>query len=92
MAARYDRDWYIGQVTDVDPDEEEVEVSFMKKITMKGNLQFKWPERPDQLWVAKTDMLCQIQKPIPIGKSSRTNKSFQIIDSDLASVTFLFEE
>ena len=50
---KYDKNWYIGKVTDLDDDDDEVEISFMefKKKT------FQWPSIKDKLWLGRSAIL-----------------------------------
>ena len=42
VPALYDKDLYIGKVTDIDYTDNEVEVSFMQK-----EKNYQWPRNPD---------------------------------------------
>lgn len=67
VACAYSGHWYIGQITDIDEEDKELEVNFMER---SKNL-YRWPNRKDQIWVPYSDVLCEISKPIPSGKSAR---------------------
>jgi len=79
VAALYDKDWFIGKVTDIDDTDNEVEVSFMQK---KKNL-YQWPRNPDVIWIEKDDVLCTVNAPTETGKSKRM---FRITDADEAII------
>lgn len=67
VACAYSGHWYIGQITDFDEEDKELEVNFMER---SKNL-YRWPNRIDQIWVSYSDVLCEISQPIPSGKSAR---------------------
>lgn len=67
VAAVYLDNWYIGQIRDIDTDDNTVEVSFLEK---KKSL-FQWPSRSDIIWVDNSSVLCKISPPKPSGKSKR---------------------
>lgn len=67
VACAYSGHWYIGQITDIDEEDKELEVNFMER---SKNL-YRWPNRKDQIWVPYSDVLCEISQPIPSGKSAR---------------------
>ncbi|XP_071479520.1 uncharacterized protein [Diadema antillarum] len=67
VAARYDEDWYVGQV--VEADDEDVHINFM--ATGSGKVKentFKWPVREDKIWVARDQVLCHIEAPRRLSK------------------------
>ena len=68
VAAFYDVHWYVGKI--VDTDDNEFEISFMEK---KKNL-YRWPSKPDEIWVDADKIVCKIDEPKPTGKSSRLFK------------------
>jgi hypothetical protein len=70
VAAIYDGKWYVGRVEDVDNVERECEINFM----IKTKNMFKWPERPDQIWVKQSSILCNLHPLVPSGKTCRTFK------------------
>ena len=70
VAAVYDQKWYIGQVVDIEKDEDEVEVNFM---THAKNL-YRWPQQHDRIWIDIENILCEISPPVPSGKSKRLFK------------------
>ena len=69
--------WYIGEVVDVDPEDDELEIKFMEQ---KKKL-FQWPTREDSLWLPRKDILCKIDEPSQTGKSGRMYR-LQTIDLD----------
>jgi hypothetical protein len=75
VAAIYEKKWYIGQIEEKDTKDNDVLINFM--TSAKNN--FKWPAKPDRLWLDVSDILCKIAKPTSCGKSNRT---FKISESD----------
>jgi hypothetical protein len=75
VAAVYNKICYIGRVIDKDDSDGEVEISFMEP----KKYFFQLPSRDDNLWVKKTDVLCNVEKPKATGKSKRM---FKISESD----------
>jgi len=65
VAAMYDEEWFIGQITDID--EDEYEVSFMKA----KKEQFQWPIPMDKLWISKSSILSKVHTLSATGKSKR---------------------
>ncbi len=89
VAAVYDQKWYIGKVCDVDDDDGEVLLTFMKISTGKGNrVLFQWPAHPDELWVHPRDILCETDPPQPVGKSKRM---FRLADSQTTLIEDKFK-
>jgi hypothetical protein len=64
----YEHNWYIGQVENVDKDDNEVEVNFLEKSGKYGK-EYKWPTRPDKIWIPRTDILTVLQEPRSVGKT-----------------------
>ncbi|KAK6167827.1 hypothetical protein SNE40_021765 [Patella caerulea] len=54
VAAVYGDEWFIGQVVQVDQDDEEIEVKFMHKKKQC----YQWPIREDIIWVKPQDIIC----------------------------------
>lgn len=71
VAARYDDDWYIGQVQDHDDADQEYQITFMANSSRKRTYSFKWPAQPDVIWVPESDVLCDVGEPQPSGRSRR---------------------
>ncbi|XP_061183299.1 uncharacterized protein LOC133191568 [Saccostrea echinata] len=70
VAAYYDVEWYVGKVVDKDDDDGEFEISFMEK---RKEL-YRWPGKPDKLWVSADKIICIIDEPIPTGKYGGLHK------------------
>lgn len=70
VAAVYAREWYIGKVTEVDEEEQEVQINFMTKAGKYGDT-YKWPSEKDEIWIQSTHILMEISPPNPVGKTSR---------------------
>lgn len=72
VAAMYQRKWYIGQVIDLDQNDEEVNVKFMTQAGRYGE-SFKWPKEDDIIWIKLEHILCVIvSPPKPSGKRIKT--------------------
>jgi len=67
VAARYDNDWYIIKVLDVDDTNNELEVTFMQNKKQK----FQWPSREDIIWIPFQLVICKLSGLKPTGKSHR---------------------
>lgn len=55
VAAVYAREWYIGKVTEVDEEEQEVQINFIKKAGKYGDT-CKWPSEKDDIWIQSTNI------------------------------------
>ena len=82
VAAVYERQWYIGKVLEVDEDDKDAMISFLKTTTSKPP-SFKWPAVPDKLWVDFDHLLCVIEEPSPRGKSKRV---FQLNENTITMI------
>ena len=71
VAAIYDKNWYIGRVTDVD--ETEVMINFMCRAG-KYDDSFKWPTTKDEIWLNHKNIISIIDEPVPHGKTKRLFK------------------
>lgn len=76
----YNGDRYIGQITDLDEEDNEVEVNCMEEC---GKVQgrYKWPRNADKIWLNTKDVLMIIDDPKPTG---RTKRIFSVEDSTQA--------
>ena len=75
IASKYERNWFIGRIEEVDENDGEAYVNFMERS--KGSSHqpnFMWPEREDILWVKREDILCAIEPP---SQSSKTRRTFE---------------
>ena len=59
--ALYDRKHWVGMVTDIDADHQEVLITFMHPPCPTAS--FTWPSREDILWVPITDVILKIAAP-----------------------------
>jgi hypothetical protein len=66
----YDHQWYIGKVIEVDEEDRETNISFMKNTSARP-ITVQWPSNSDKLLVSENDILCGIEEPLPRGKSKR---------------------
>ncbi|KAL3877297.1 hypothetical protein ACJMK2_035027 [Sinanodonta woodiana] len=71
IAAIYDKNWYIGRVTNVD--ETEVMINFMCRAG-KYDDSFKWPTTKDKIWLGHKNIISIIDEPVPHGKTKRLFK------------------
>ena len=84
MACIYNEEWYIGEIVDIDEDEQDVEINFMEK----SKELYRWPRREDKIWVSFSNVLCVINRPAPCGKSQR---NYRIDESDIERIRNTFE-
>lgn len=86
VACLYGDQWYLGKVEEVDHEEQEIFVNFYEK----AKNHFRWPSRPDRLWIKYQDVLCTVADPQPTRKSKRhfsiTREDQQIIEDRFKSV------
>ena len=68
VVAKYTGNWYVGKIVDVDNDDDlPFKVSFMEK----KKRMYQWPCREDVIWCKRSDVLLEIDAPLPSGKSRR---------------------
>ncbi|KAL3864474.1 hypothetical protein ACJMK2_006153 [Sinanodonta woodiana] len=84
VAVIYDRNWFIKQILDKDPDEGDYEINFMAKAKQ----MYKWPTVEDRIWVDHNDVLCVINTLEPSGKSQRL---FKMSSEEKEKVSDLFK-
>ena len=84
VAVRYSTKVYVGKVTEID--EEEINVTFMESF---GNVEgcYRWPTRPDELWVVGKDILATLTSPAPTGRSQR---AFRLCPLDAEIISHLY--
>ena len=68
VAAIYDKQWYLGQVTDLDPDE--ALVNFLTLCGKYGN-SYKFPSTKDEIWIRKTSIIMTVNTLAAAGKNKR---------------------
>ncbi|WAR14247.1 hypothetical protein MAR_004352 [Mya arenaria] len=61
---------YIGQVTEIDDEDDEVEVNCMEECG-KVSGRYRWPRNTDKIWLKRNDVLKVIEAPRPTGKTQR---------------------
>ncbi|KXJ26080.1 hypothetical protein AC249_AIPGENE6483 [Exaiptasia diaphana] len=88
VAAVYEKKWYIGQVKDVDEDDQDAKISFSVE-TRSRPVSFKWLATPDELWVSFEMILAVIQEPSSCGRTTRT---FQFKAETIEMISSLFEQ
>ena len=67
LSCQYDNKWWVGIMTNVDKEEEDVQVKFMHPSCPSRS--FQWPHADDTCWVPNDHILCKID--IPIASSGR---------------------
>jgi hypothetical protein len=67
VIATYLQRCYVGKVLNVDPDDGEIEISFMENKKNK----FQWPMHGDVLWIPSKDVLSIVAEPFLSGRSGR---------------------
>ncbi|XP_048256959.1 uncharacterized protein LOC125382708 [Haliotis rufescens] len=87
LAAIYDGNWFIGKVLEVDIDDGDTKKTFMEKTQDKGKT-YKWPSRPDEIWIEFDDVLCFIDEPVAIGK---TRRQYNVAARDVARIEKAFK-
>ena len=70
---------------DLDIEEDELEIDFMKK----AKKMYRWPARPDTLWLPVSEVLCKIKEPTPSGKFKRC---FSINTKDVEVINKAFQK
>jgi hypothetical protein len=72
VATKYDENWYVGMVEEVDEEDGEPRVTFMTRRGAPGSYKFQWPAREDTIWVTREDVLCIIEPPSQVTKTRKT--------------------
>ena len=85
VACIYNEEWYIGEIVDIDEDEQDVEINFMEK----SKELYRWPRREDKIWVSFSNVLYVINRHAPCGKSQR---NYRIDESDIERIRNTFEK
>ena len=71
VVARYDERYYVGKICEVDMEDGlPYHINFMEQ----KRKAFQWPSRADELWCSSSDIMFQIEEPVPSGKSKRLFK------------------
>ena len=67
------KEWHIGKILEVDEDEKDCLVSFMRRDACQGSNKptFKWPSPVDEIWVEFRSVLMRITEPSKQGRSGR---------------------
>jgi len=78
VIAKYLQRCYVGKVLNVDPDDGEIEISFMENKKDK----FQWPKHEDVLWIPSKDVLSIVAEPFRSGRSGRMLQ-FRTADKDI---------
>ena len=68
VLAIYEEFHYIGKITSEKSEKSDyVTINFMQCTNIKLQ-RFKWPQRKDELPIAKSDIICCIDDPVPSSK------------------------
>ena len=68
VAALYDNEVYLGQVTDTDTDD--VQINFLTEAGKYGS-SYRFPNARDEIWVQRKDVLMILKSLMPVGKTKR---------------------
>ena len=81
-----DKQWYIGKMVEVDEEDKEAYVTFMVADKSRTPLIFSWPNYEDKVWVKLNHILCEVSPPTPIGKSERSYKLKESMESFIEDI------
>jgi hypothetical protein len=90
VATCYDNDWFVGKILEVDKDDDELLITFLRpshKTFPGARTLYKWPVNPDELWVKSSEILCKVSEPT---KHGRTGRSLEITQEDFDTATAKF--
>ena len=79
VAAKYEGKIYIGKILEYDEEDLEFEITFMQNVRQL----LQWPQTEDKLWLERDDIVCNVNEPMPTGKSKRM---FKLMESDLNKI------
>lgn len=85
VAAVYVDKWYIGQVINIDQDDNTYEITFLEQ----KKKSFQWPARSDIIWVEGCNIICKVSDPKAVGKKQRM---LSIDVNDIKTVESLFSQ
>ena len=71
VIVKYDDQSYVGQVVEVDVEQEEVMVKCMRKT---GYNRFTWPVRDDTCWYELKDVVADISEPKLLGRHYKLDR------------------
>ena len=83
VSCLYEGKWWIGVVTEVNHEEDDVSVKFMHPHGPARS--FHWPNTDDICWVPKAHIVCKIDIPETI-----SGRQYNISKDDYANVTKTF--
>ena len=88
VAAVYEEDkqWYIGKVVEVEEVAEVAYIAFMVAGKSRTPLIFSWPNYEDKAWITFRNILCEVSRPTPIGKSQRSYKLNESTESFIKDI------
>jgi len=84
VSAVYDKEWYIGVIVARSEENEDVQVKFMKRPSMK----LSWPRHEDKYWMPFDHVLLVIPAP---ELQSQGARQYELDDKSFESIKLLFE-
>ena len=78
IACKYDKNWYVGLITEKSREQNDFHLKFMKHS--EKSQSFTWPDLSDTCWVPVEDIICKIPTPYIKGISGRA--VFKINEKD----------
>ena len=79
----FKKEWYVGEVCSVEDDM--IQVKCMKRIG--GNLnKFAWPDKDDISWFTPTEILCNVDPPVPV-----TSRAFALFQENIDFINSCLE-
>ena len=86
VAAIYERKPYIGQVEEIDEEDEEAHMDFLKHSGILTRLsKFKKPKKVDKVWIPLVDIICIVPEP------TATKRALEIYPEVLENVLEKFK-
>ena len=77
----YDSHHWLGVVSQVDKDNEDVQIKFMHPHFPTHS--FEWPSREDVCWVPDINVLVVVDTPVP---STRSGRQYHLSTSDMSRI------
>ena len=86
-AAVYDHKWYIGMITAVNHEEEDVNMTFMRRVGNSNNsVSYRWPRRKDECIIPIGHLLKSIRAP-----TTPTGRQYRFAQNDIDDVLTIFQ-
>ena len=80
----YQQNWFVGQVMDIDKNDNELQVTFLKSRGRGSNLTFTWPQTPDVLWVRPQDIMFRITEPTSMRRGFKLDQQSMVLVEEAA--------